>query len=193
MLADTKQVNSTLGVEEEKTTESYEELRNALVKTVQSVHPSWSDVQTDLLKIANFMMNFDKVISLNYDLLVYWAMLIGNTREGGNRFKDCFVRDETTGKLIFDETAIEYMEMPHGSQRRATLIYYPHGNLVLANEPFGDEVKLSRSTNDCLLEKIVLRWELGGCTPLFVGEGRTRDKMRTIRNSHYLTNVYNRT
>ena len=190
-LSDTRRVNDILDISESTTSESYEELRDALVNTVRGVHPQYPDVESYLDRIANFMMSFDYVISLNYDLLAYWAMLVGNDLEGENRFKDCFRRDVVDGALIFDD-AFEYMAEPYGDLEAATLIFYPHGNLVLATELFGKETKLSRSKDDCLLDTILEKWQLGDYTPLFVGEGRTRDKKHAIEQSNYLTNVYNR-
>jgi hypothetical protein len=162
------------------------------VNTVRAVHPQYSEVESYLDKIANFMMCFHTVINLNYDLLVYWAMLVGNDVKGGNRFKDCFRRDDVDGSLIFEDAFDEYMGKPHGDLKSATLIFYPHGNLVLATRLLGGETKLSRSKDDCLLDTILEQWQVGDYTPLFVGEGGSRDKKHAIEQSNYLTNVYNR-
>ncbi len=192
-LSDTRRVNEILSINESTTSESYEELRDALVNTVRWVHPQHPDVKSYLARIANFMMSFDKVISLNYDLLVYWAMRVGDDLKGKNRLKDCFRRVEVDGDLIFEDAFDEYMEEPYRDSEAATLIFYPHGNLVLATKRFGKEIKLSRSKDDCLLlDKILEKWQLGDYTPLFVGEGETRDKKHAIEQSNYLTNVYNR-
>ena len=94
--------------------------------------------------MAEFMKRFETVLSLNYDLLVYWAMLKGND-EYGNWFKDGFI-DE--GRFDND---YEVLREPLGAER-ATLVFYPHGNLILATDLIGDEVKLSRSGEKYVLD-----------------------------------------
>ena len=45
-----------------------------------------------------FLRGFDTVISLNYDLLVYWTMTYGLDIQDGHLFKDCFL-----GNGMFDD------------------------------------------------------------------------------------------
>lgn len=192
LLSDTRKVNGILEIDEEETAKAYKQIRSALVETIRGVHPQYPDVQNYLGRIADFMLGFETVISLNYDLIVYWAMLLGNKlKKGRNRFKDCFVRD-VFGDLVFENAFDDYLMLPHEDLGKATLIFHPHGNLVLATEPLGSETKLSKSLADCLLDTILAKWQLGNYTPLFVSEGKSRDKIHAIEKSNYLTNVYNR-
>jgi hypothetical protein len=130
------------------------------------------------------MGRFKHVFSLNYDLLVYWAMMYGNNVAGGHRFKDCFI-----GGAFSDDW--EDLREPIGVER-TTLVFYPHGNLVLATNVSGQEVKLSTGGRTRgLLDHIVMIWQGGSLYPLFVSEGEMKQKELAIMRSAYLRQVYN--
>ena len=175
-------MNHLLGIEEGETFELHEELKNALIDTVRAIHPEHEQVKSQLIRIADFMTRFDTVLSLNYDLLVYWAMLEGRAKHG-NWLKDCFIQE---GR--FDNDYAPLRE-PYNAEG-ATLVFYPHGSLILATTLFGEEVKLSRVGDERLLDRILKTWQEEDCTPLFVSEGETRKKLQAIRRSPYLKAVY---
>ena len=183
LLSETNRVNSIVGIKDDITARSYQKLRGALVKTIHSVHPQYDDVKQYLSPMADFMKHFHTALSLNYDLLVYWAMLVGNDKYGPH-FKDCFPYREF-------ENDFGYLYEPQPPATGATLVFYPHGNLVLATKPFEAESKLSRSKEDCLLDTIISKWGLEEYTPLFVSEGDTDQKIRTLERNGYLNVVYN--
>jgi hypothetical protein len=133
--------------------------------------------------MATFLKQFQTVVSLNYDFLVYWAMLAANERWGCTWFKDCFL------KGTFEEDW-ERLRAPYGAADGATLVFYPHGNLVLATDLYGNEIKLANNDYESLLDSIVRNWESGTYTPLFVSEGTCRQKLQAIYRSRYLLNVY---
>lgn len=192
MLSNARLVNELLGIDEKETEESYKQVREALVTTIHNVHVQSKDIKENLIKLAKFMKRFERVASLNYDLIVYWAMLEGNDLYGKNRFKDCFILDETKTYLRFEDAFEDYLVKPHASLTKATLIFYPHGNLILGTEPFGTEVKLRHESDDpYLLDTVLNVWKLAEYSPLFVSEGDSKSKIKAIRRSNYLTNVYN--
>ena len=182
LLSQTKRVNRLLRIQDNYTSGLYRKLRQTLIDTICDIHPKHEQVETQLLPMAQFMMRFHTVLSLNYDLLVYWAMLEGNDKYG-NWFKDGFV-DEC--RFDNDYHALYEPYLAEG----ATLVFYPHGNLILATESLGDEVKLSRSGEKYLLDTILSKWEKGDHIPLFVSEGGTDEKVQAIRRSNYLKTVY---
>jgi hypothetical protein len=187
-LRQTSIVNQLVGVRETRTQELYDLLRDALVKTVSSAHPEQRDIQSYLLGIASFMGQFDTVISLNYDLIVYWAMLRGNTLFG-QQFKDGFVDD---GRFKYD---YETLYPPYGRAKKTTMVFYPHGNLILATivdlEGFGTEIKLRRPEEQAMLrQSIIEAWEKGNVVPLFVSEGDSNTKLKAIKRSSYLQVAY---
>jgi hypothetical protein len=181
-------VNQLLGVKETKTQESYDLLRDALVNAVSSTHPEQRDIQSYLSSVALFMSQFGTIISLNYDLIVYWAMLRGNTLLG-QQFKDGFV-DGGTFRHDY-----ETLYPPYGKATKTTMVFYPHGNLVLATivdlDRFGTEVKLSRPEEQAVLRQSIIRaWNKGNVVPLFVSEGDTETKLKAIKRSSYLQIAY---
>lgn len=183
LLSQTNKINTLLDIKEDYTFEFYKALRDTLIKTITDIHPAYEDVESSLPTIAEFMKQFNTVLSLNYDLLVYWAMLKGNDKYG-QWFKDAFVDD---GK--FRNEFVSLYE-PYEAEG-ATLVFYPHGNLIFATEIFGDEVKLTRAGEETyLLDKIISKWRRGNHIPLFVSEGDTAEKLRAIRRSNYLDTIY---
>lgn len=180
-LLETHQVNKILGINDQKTMNYYLELRSALIETIRNIHPKYEEVKHHFTKVAQFLSRFKKVLSLNYDLLVYWAMLTYNETHG-QWFKDCFVHGE------FQKDR-EYLGRPYGTAKGATRIFYPHGTLFLATEPFGGEVKLSRSEKDYLLDSVLSKWERENYIPLFVSEGVSEEKLRAITRNSYLNTV----
>lgn len=182
MLWHTSRINKALRIKDTKTRKAHESLRTALVKTVTAIHPAHSMVCDQLPQIAKFMKRFKIVLSLNYDLLVYWTMQWENERHQ-NRFKDCFIHGE------FDSDWKDYCE-PYGSAHRSTLVFYPHGNLALATDLNGREKKLTANAFSSLLETVSLKWDSGKYSPLIVSEGTSKQKISAISRSPYLKTIH---
>src|SRR5262249_6802594 len=79
------------GIDAAALTVARDAVRKALVSAVKYVHPSHANVVAALDRAATFMTGFSTVVSLNYDLTVYWAMMRGNSAKGGSWFKDGFL------------------------------------------------------------------------------------------------------
>jgi hypothetical protein len=182
LLSQTKRVNRVLHIDENFTAILYKTLKRALIDTIRDIHPKHEQINKQLLPMARFMKRFNTVLNLNYDLLVYWAMLEGNDKYG-NWFKDGFVEDKRFNNDY------DYLFTPRDADG-ATLVFYPHGSLILATDLLGEEVKLSRSREKYLLDKILNIWETKDYVPLFVSEGETEEKLQAIRRSNYLKTVY---
>lgn len=65
-------VNKSLDIEDARTHEAYVRIRECLIQAVRDVHPEHDEVDEQLPYIYEFLKRFNKVISLNYDLIVYW-------------------------------------------------------------------------------------------------------------------------
>jgi hypothetical protein len=177
-------INRALDIKEDAiTSKAYEDLRAALIQSVRDIHVEYGQVSDKLLQMATFLKRFKTVVSLNYDFLVYWAMLVGNSGWNQQWFKDCFVESK------FEEDW-QWLRTPHGNADGSTLVFYPHGNLVLATDLFGDEHKIARGEPEDLLDKVVHKWESGDYAPLFVSEGTSEQKLQAINRSPYLMSVY---
>ena len=176
----TSLVNEAFGNQPGAVEQAYQQVRTALIQTVRETHVAYADAEDHLPNIYRFLKSFDSVISLNYDLIVYWSIMFGN-RTLGRWFKDGFMpatfRDDW-----------ESLREPFGAER-ATLVFYPHGNLILTRTPEGSEVKLAGG-DERLLDVILQRWEGRGAIPLFVCEGTAEHKKSAIESSSYLQRVY---
>lgn len=177
-------VNGALGTPSADISAAYAEVRTALIGAVHSVHPIHADVAADLQRVGTFASAFPTVVSLNYDLTLYWAMLIFNAANG-SWFKDAFHDGEF-------QTDWEYLRRPYGRAAGATMVFYPHGSLSVARDYLGDEAKIAVGAGAArdLLEKITREWSSEHYVPVFVSEGTSKQKFAAIRRSHYLTNVY---
>lgn len=197
-------VNKALAINNEKIKSSYINCRTALINTIQKIHPTFDEINKEqLINIAVFMKQFKTVISLNYDLLLYWVIYVGNqdvlSKDGdvlrkGQRFKDCFTESAiSNGKVFSDDYS--FLRQKHCSRRGATLIFYLHGNLTLANfitnSCIEQEVKLT-SKDDTHLDTIYEKWKTEKYSPLFICEGDYKRKLDSIKQSSYLTTVYNK-
>lgn len=177
-------VNKALGVEPGRVEKAYQQVRQALIETVRKVHISYEDASQHFEPMFQFMKDFDTVLSLNYDLLVYWAMMASQPHLG-RWFKDCFL-----GGGLFCEDWEDLRE-PLGAEG-STLVFYPHGSLITARTPDFTEKKLNAkgAGGENLLERILASWESGATVPLFVSEGTAEHKRKSIASSSYLSRVF---
>jgi len=162
---------------------AYDEVRTGLIDTVNQVHCAHGQVQQDLVKVAAFAKQFPTVVTLNYDLTLYWAMLDGNDLHG-RWFKDGFVNGSA-----FDP-GWERLRAPYGTATGATLVFFGHGSLILGTDLIGSETKVVTGSSIDLLNAIATHWKSGGLAPLFVSEGTASEKLAAIRRSRYLSTVY---
>jgi hypothetical protein len=147
------------------------ELRNALIHAVREVHPGIQfDIPDDQRKnCANFLRQFDRVFTTNYDLLLYWVIV----HELSTRFRDGFgLGDAQNGFRTFRPDA--YCET-----------FYLHGALHLFLSDRRDTQKVLLTDNtiiDAIAGIITNRKRL----PLFVAEGTSSQKMGKINSVPYL-------
>jgi len=147
-----------------------------------------------LPRICKFLkeLKFKTVLSLNYDLILYWVMMYGNSEiDDGHKFEDCFLYGS------FDDKWQGLRELYlRGGEISNTLVFYPHGNLIFRRNAVGSESKIKNDNqNDSkkLLDTVLECWETEGTkgfVPLFVSEGTSPQKIASIQNSYYLSTVY---
>ena len=179
-------VNSALKIDDEhskKINQAYDRVRQALIETVLENHPKHGDVASHLDRIYETLKKFKTIVSLNYDLLIYWALMPHLNTEDGYEIKDCFLN----GKIECD---FEWLRKPRkeAPESHCAILFYPHGNLLLARNEDGQEEKLKAKSG--LLKDIFQKWEDKDCTPLFISEGTSSEKTNAIRSSEYLNTVY---
>ena len=158
-----------------KVDQTYAEVRDALFETVSDVHVPWGlfpQSTHDLL--AKAMNAHQAVFTTSYDLSLYWSQL---QTEKPVDIIDFF----WGGGHRFDPLDTEV----HRSS--ATRVYYLHGGLHLWQDDSTGEDGKWTSADGRLLD---IKSNYGPTTtprPLFVSEGTSAAKLRTIRQSVYLT------
>lgn len=177
-------VNRALHIDDQQTRLAYEHVRDCLIRAVQSIHPEHAGVENQFSNIASFLGRFKTVLSLNYDLTLYWVMMYSNRIANGHIFKDCMIHG------AFDSDWPKFRDSIDWRIQHVTLVFYPHGNLVLARNKVEQETKLETQDGSDLLRSILQIWRHGDVVPLFVSEGTSMQKMNAIKNSHYLNTVY---
>lgn len=178
-------VNKSFRIEDNKTYHAYTNLKDALIKTVRSIHPSYEDVLQHLPQIHNFIRNFKFIYTLNYDLIIYWALMYGNDNDDVYIFKDCFISGEFNDNWRFLKA--------NYNGKRSRLVFYPHGSLLLGRNIVEKEHKISKFGMSNLLDRILDAWESEEVIPLFVSEGTSKQKVNAIKHSNYLNTIYRET
>lgn len=164
---------------------AYTAVRAALIKTVRATHVSYPDASPHLEHIYKFLRGFKTVLSLNYDLIVYWAAQYGNNAlQSKYHFKDCF---DSTRHFPEDWAS---KRQPYRGISDPTLYFYPHGNLALVRNPDYSERKVVVDQAGQLLDNILGIWENENSVPLFVCEGTSERKKNAIASSAYLGRIY---
>ncbi len=176
-------VNSSLQIPDNRTRVAYLNVREALIRAVRAIHAEHDEVAAHIPPIYEFLKPFETVLSLNYDLIIYWAMMYGSDVPDRHSFKDCFIHG------TFQDNWFDFREPIYGDTS-TTLVFYPHGSLILARNKVEEELKLTRHDQDDLLESVLHAWETEQVVPLFVSEGTSEQKVNSIHGSYYLSRVH---
>ncbi len=152
---------------------NYQNIKNALVTAVQSIHPhtSFEVPETTKKTICDELKKYRSVFTTNYDLIIY-ASIFTDPHYSKN-FCDYFWSEGSK----FDPLNIDLWS-------NKTSIYYLHGGLHLTKLPGGIERKVSHTGTQNILA------QFGTNPPLFVSEGSAQEKKDAIRRSAYLTFCY---
>jgi len=178
-----KLINKHLGIVDQKLDSAYENIKQALIKVVKEVHCEHSDIADQLPQLYQFTKQFRTVVSLNYDLILYWILMYGNRNEDGHRFKDCF-----QGSGLFRNNWQD-LRNPIRKEKEVTLSLYQPGNLSIFRDAKNTETKVQRGDFEGLLEVITSQWE-DNKIPLFVAEGTGTKKLESIKSSSYLSTIF---
>jgi len=103
----------------------------------------------------------------------------------GHSFKDCFVQDGMFSDC-WQSLRNPYL---YSAEKNVTLVFYPHGNLILCRNASDREFKI-HSAGEGLLRAIFDEWRNEKIVPLFVSEGTIEQKTSSIQKSDYLSTVY---
>lgn len=148
-------------------------VRESLVAAVNATHPLHrSDLRYE--SAAAFLKHFQKVFSLNYDLLLYWVNL-----------EKCKLRDGfgLNNKIKSDRFRGPFQE------NASCDIYNLHGGLHLFQDKAGDIYKALNS-GEGVIANITRAISMTQQLPLYVAEGASDSKMRKIKSNEYLRRCY---
>lgn len=161
---------------------SYERVRRALADAVREKHVEWLTLNDAgvLASVRETLTDYRHVFTTNYDLILYWSLMT----ENGRGFTDFFFASDEDGDVEFDIANTDVWQ-----DRRP--VYYLHGGLHLYRSADGGTKKRSRTTLSNLLSRFDSA-RTAGSVPLIVSEGRSREKLRAIRRSDYLTFCFER-
>lgn len=160
---------------------SKQKIKDTLIKTIKKIHPQKTKIdQEKLQKVSIFVSHFNEILSLNYDLLLMWSTW--GKYNCPNRFNDCFIH----GK--FDKAA-----WSNESYSKEKYVFYPHGNLLFGRKN-GEEIKIWKKNMARYgrLNMIANAWKSDDVQPLFVSECSSKEKLKSIKESDYLTFVYDK-
>jgi hypothetical protein len=173
-LKTTSRVNKALAVSSAAPRNRYYAIKEALINTVHAVHIPWRlVVPSTLATINQELASYRTVFTTNYDLLNYWAV-----QHQPEAITDLFQGAEPGFDL--SDTATD-----------KTRLLYLHGGLHLVRNQDGTARKLM-STEGTLLGNFAINNTIKTLddVPLFVNEGPSADKLKTIRSSDYLSFCY---
>jgi hypothetical protein len=152
-------------------------LREVLAHAIAGGHPSMpQDIEQEKYDACGeFLSNFERIYTLNYDLLLYWTLLRASQPQIAE-FKDGFGRPD--GRIL------------QWINRSDQNVFYLHGALHIFYEreeltklAFNDRsIPLIKRIQDYLSE--------GNCFPLIVAEGKSEHKLSRIRRNTYLSHCY---
>jgi Domain of unknown function (DUF4917) len=153
-------------------------LREVLVSTIASSHPERpGDIDAESYAACKrFLSCFARIFTLNYDLLLYWALMQSEIAPDV-RCDDGFRKP--------DDPSAEYVTWePENSYDQN--VYYLHGALHLFDA--GSEIQKYTwvNTGVPLIEQVRNALE-NNLYPLFVAEGESEKKLERIRHSDFLS------
>lgn len=184
---------------------NYKHIKIALQKTICSIHPEikdkekfdkFSDDGNFRDKIV-FLKSFRTIYNLNYDVILYWVLLWADWQHSTNKkdkiydvkFKDCFISNKKKNILDFENKYERFRESL--DDREVTLVFYPHGNIILANNSETDEFcKIKADDKQNLLKTIYKKWDDNYLTPLIICEGSSDEKHKAILKNSYTNLIF---
>ncbi len=175
-LATTRMVCGHLKKEFGDVDERYQSIRTSLIEAVSAIHVPFEKVAVETKRrLGDILSRYKYVYTTNYDLLPYWAMM--ETKDK-HKCKDFFWGHDQS----FDSSDA------HEWNDKGTRVLFLHGALHLYHDLLGNtKKKVFQEDGTDLLSQFDVS---GEWIPLFVSEGGSKDKLRSIRRNDYLSFAY---
>jgi hypothetical protein len=158
-------------------------LREVLVSAVANSHPDRPhNIEPDeYLKCRRFLRGYKSINTLNYDLLLYWALMQDELGDEDILCDDGFRKPA-------DDPAADYVSWDPDNSKRQT-VRYLHGALHLYDTDTEMKKYTWVNTQIPLIEQIRAALEQE-YYPVFVSEGTSDEKVERIRHNDYLCKMY---
>lgn len=165
----------------ERMREDADGLREVLVAAIASSHPNHPhEISTEQYAACRtFLASFQRIYTLNYDLLLYWAIMhsdAGPPIRADDGFRGS--PDDSTDYVVWDPASSNHDQN----------IFYVHGGLHLFDAGF-ELVKYTWSRTGVRLIDQVRSALAAEKYPLFVAEGTSDEKLARIRHHAYLGRI----
>ena len=144
-------------------------LKNSLVDVISQTHPPrFSRVTTQQYELAkSFLMRFQNIFTLNYDLLLYWIVNKNDVKPDGYFTDDGFRGRAWTNEITQD-------------------VYFLHGGLHIYDEGSSINKHTFKKDVDTSIVEQVRNNLNQGKFPLFVSEPTHEKKLERIKHNPYL-------
>lgn len=156
-------------------------LKIEFLKYLLCIHPNYQTLNSYRINnTLGFISLFNKIFTLNYDLLLYWIGMTGKFQQQ-NRFKLYFndgFSENSNQDCIWTNN--------QGKQN----IYYLHGAIHLFSDNYNTYKIKSNIENKKNIISIINSYIQNGITPLYVLKGSSIEKERIIYTNEYLNNCY---
>ena len=179
-LAQARVVLKAVGKKTKYLRKIYKDVRSGLFGAIGTSHLQHGDLAHNAaILVAKHLNTYDRVFTLNYDLLLYWSHMLALS--GGANVN---IGDFMWASDMFDPDDTDLFSGRTG-------IYYLHGGLHLwQDRTTGDVGKWRHDGLDILTQARRTYTIASHKQPLFVSEGASTSKLSAIRGSEYLSFAY---
>ncbi len=183
----TKRVNSILGLDPTGIVASIIlELKEGLIKTINQIHPKSAETDWNKLnQVTKAFRNYGDVYSTNYDIFLYQIVMLSKDDKNNDNELIAY-QDYFWGKCRWNDNYNEFMGRQDYIYKN---VYYLHGALFIFKDGL-NTLKLKKKRKE-LIESIsdeIMKGEI----PVFVSEGTTNEKKKTIDENPYLRFCFNK-
>lgn len=156
-------------------------LREVLVSAIANHHPDYpAEIESHrYASCRTFLSRFKSIYTLNYDLLLYWALMQAEIAPP---------IEHDDGFRTPDDGPCEYVSWDI-SKTNDQNVFYLHGGLHLFDRA-NELVKYTWCNTGVRLIEQIRAALLENYYPLFVAEGESKQKYNRIRHSDYLSRSY---
>jgi hypothetical protein len=163
-------------------------LKKHLVEIITNNHPAKiTDVlEEEYLNCANFIKYYERVYTLNYDLLLYWTTIKLMDFISESKIEQSNL-DTSDGFHEDDEFGKEYVKFGNDSSKQG--IFHLHGALHIFDKK-NKIIKNTFSRTGVDLREQTLQNLKDDIYPIFVSEGTSEQKQSKIIHNAYLNHCY---